>query len=353
MTQLKKGIISIVSILNKHKRGKIIFGIKDDGPVIGVSIGKFTLRDISKSISENIEPRIYPKIKEEEFEGKKCVVIEFKEKNIPYFAYGRAYMRIADEDRVLSGKKLEELILNKNKDYFRWDKDICSKASLSDISGEKLKRYISDAGLEYTAKEDVLKKLDLVKNNKLTNASIILFGKDVDKYFRLLNLRCAVFSGNDKSSEVIDMTDFHGDLFELIKKAEQYILEHINVGMRLDGLRRINVPEIDKDAFREAIINAFCHRDYYIPQEIQIAIFKDRIEILNPGKLYAGLSIKDILSKPVSERRNSLIADIFHKIDFVEKWGTGIGKIKRLEPSTKFEEISNFFMATFKRKSQE
>ena len=80
LTQLKKGIISIVSILNKHKRGKIIFGIKDDGSVIGVSIGKFTLRDISKSISENIEPRIYPKIKEEEFEGKKCVVIEFKEK---------------------------------------------------------------------------------------------------------------------------------------------------------------------------------------------------------------------------------------------------------------------------------
>ena len=157
--------------------------------------------------------------------------------------------------------------------------------------------------------------------------------------------------GDNKASTPLDMTDFDGDLFELITSAENYILQHINVGMRLDGLRRVDVPEINKDAFREAIINAFCHRDYSIPQEVQIAIFENKVEILNPGKLYAGLSIKDILSKTISERRNPLIADICHKVDFVEKWGTGIEKIRRLEPKTKFEEISDFFLATFERKN--
>jgi ATP-dependent DNA helicase RecG len=121
--------------------------------------------------------------------------------------------------------------------------------------------------------------------------------------------------------------------------------------MKLEGLKRIDVPEINKGALREAIINAFCHRDYSINQEVQIALFKDGVEILNPGKLIGSLKIKDILSKPVSIRRNELIADIFHRIKYIEKWGTGIGKILKLEPETTFEEIGDFFLVKFKRKN--
>ena len=161
-----------------------------------------------------------------------------------------------------------------------------------------------------------------------------------------------MFLGNDTASKPLDMTDFDGDLFELIIHAENYILQHINVGMRLDGLVRVDVPEISQDAFREAIINAFCHRDYSILQEVNIAVFKDRVEIRNPGNLFDGLTIKDILSKNISKRRNSLIADVFHRIHLVEKWGTGIRKIKSLEPSTKFEVFAEFFSTTFKRKEK-
>ncbi|MCK5493459.1 MAG: putative DNA binding domain-containing protein, partial [Candidatus Omnitrophica bacterium] len=312
LTQLKKGVISIVSILNKHNHGKLFFGITDTGSVKGVSIGKNTLRDISKTISDYIEPTIYPEIKEEIIEGKKCVVIEFEGENVPYFAYGRTYKRIADEDRPLSKSELEKLILENNKDKLLWDSKTDNKFALTDISESKLKSYVKDAGLKYTSKKEALEKLELIRDNKLTNASIVLFGKDPPQFFGLLTLRCATFLGENKASTPLDMTDFNGDLFELISHAENYILQHINVGMRLEGLYRIDVPEINKDAFREAIINAFCHRDYSIPQEVQIAIFRNKVEILNPGRLYAGLSIKDILSKPISERRNPLIADIFH-----------------------------------------
>lgn len=93
------------------------------------------------------------------------------------------------------------------------------------------------------------------------------------------------------------MKDFYGDVFTLIRKAEEYILEHINIGMRLEGLLRVDVPEIDKDAFREAVINAFCHRDYREYDSVNIAIFKDRMEIRSPGLLYGGLTISDIRSK--------------------------------------------------------
>jgi len=351
ITQLKKAIISIVAILNKHKKGKIVFGIKDNGDVIGVDIGKTTLRDISKAISDFIEPKIYPEIKEEIINEKKCIVINFSGKNIPYFAYGRAYKRVSDENKVLTKRELEEMILNNNRNKLRWDNQLNEEFSLNDISDTKLRKYISIIGLKYISKKDSLKKLNLMKQNKLTNASLILFGKDVRKIFGLLNLRCAVFPGLEKAQGYIDAKDYYGDLFELIDFAEKYILEHINIGMRIEGLRRVDVPEIHPEAIREAIINAFCHRDYTIPQEVQIAIFKDRIEILNPGKLYGGLEIKDIVSKSVSERRNELIADIFHKIHYIEKWGLGIGKILKLEPETKFEEVGDFFMVTFKRKN--
>ena len=105
--------------------------------------------------------------------------------------------------------------------------------SLGDISDNKIKKYVNAVGLTYTSKKEVLEKLNLIKNGILRNASVILFGKNPSKYFHLLNLRCAVFSGVDKASSFIDMKDFNGDIFELIELAQQYILQHINIGMKL------------------------------------------------------------------------------------------------------------------------
>lgn len=113
------------------------------------------------------------------------------------------------------------------------------------------------------------------------------------------------------------------------------------------------MPEIDRDAFREAVINAFCHRDYNKYDSVNIAVFKNRLEIRNPGKLYGGLSIEQIKTRMVSQRRNELIADIFHRGHFVERWGRGISLILSKEPTAEFEEIGELFSVTFKRKSYE
>ena len=175
LTQLKKSIISIVAILNKHKKGQLIFGVKDTGSIIGISIGKTTLRDVSKSISDYIEPKIYPSIKETILENKKCIVVDFEGKNIPYFAYGRAYVRIADEDKLLSSKELESLILKKNKSKLHWDKDICLNANLKDISKDKLMSFVKSINLQYISKENILKKLKLFSSKGITNSAIILY----------------------------------------------------------------------------------------------------------------------------------------------------------------------------------
>ena len=107
-SELKEAIISIVAILNKHGKGKIYFGIKDDGQVIGQQVTNQTIRNVSKLIAENIEPRIYPIVSKIEWDKKDCIVVEFEGEDVPYFAYGRAYMRVGDEDRQLTQKELHQ-----------------------------------------------------------------------------------------------------------------------------------------------------------------------------------------------------------------------------------------------------
>lgn len=98
-SEIKEAIISIVSILNKNQHGELFFGIKNSGMITGQNITEKTIRDVSKSIADHIEPKIYPHINRVEIDGKSCVKVRFKGNDIPYFAYGRAYIRVADEDR--------------------------------------------------------------------------------------------------------------------------------------------------------------------------------------------------------------------------------------------------------------
>ncbi|MBI4981002.1 winged helix-turn-helix transcriptional regulator [Candidatus Woesearchaeota archaeon] len=307
------------------------------------------MREVSQTIAQHIEPKIFPKINEITLEGKSCIQVEFAGNNLPYYAYGRAYMRVGDEDRQISAKELERLILDKNRDKLRWDKEICKKANINDISIERLTWFLEQAGKNYHSIEGSLDKLGLLRNGKLLNAAVILFGKKPQEFFPNAKLRCATFA-TITTSLIVDRQEFEGNLFYLIEKAEEYILKNIHIGMRLEGLRRIDVPEIDRDAFREAIINAFCHRNYYEYDSVNIAVFKDRVEIRSPGSLYGGLTINEIKVKMVSRRRNEVLAEMFHEVHFVERWGRGISLILEKEPTADFDVVAEIFTTSFKRK---
>jgi ATP-dependent DNA helicase RecG len=160
----------------------------------------------------------------------------------------------------------------------------------------------------------------------------------------MLQLRCAVFASTDTAT-IIDRHGFTGDVLDLIEEAQKYIIKNIHIGMRLDGLYRVDVPEISVAAMREAIINAFCHRDYHDPDYVQVAIFKDRVEIRNPGKLYGGLTIEKIRKGNVSQRRNPLIAEMLRRIQMVETWGRGMRLILAEEPTAQFGELAQLLAA--------
>src|SRR3989338_5506612 len=138
-SELKEAIISIVAILNKHQKGELYFGVKPNGEVIGQFVTEKTIRDVSKTISDNIEPKIFPEINEVTFEGKKCVHVEFTGEYVPYYAYGRAYVRVGDEAKKISSQELEKLILKKNK--ILWEEEISEK-SISDINEEAVRNFV-------------------------------------------------------------------------------------------------------------------------------------------------------------------------------------------------------------------
>jgi ATP-dependent DNA helicase RecG len=333
----------MAAILNKHKAGTLWFGIRNNGAVSGIDAGDKTLRDLSQAIVAHIEPKIFPKISEVTITGKRCIKIDFAGDDTPYFAYGRAFMRVADEDRQLSVKQLKDLIAAQSRESLRWDNQP-GNFTLADLDESKLKRFVERAKLSWDTAENALTKLELIKDGKLLNAARHFFG------IAPIQLRCAVFL-TTQSSTIIDRHDFDGDILELIEEAQKYILKNIHIGMRLDGMRRVDVPEISVDALREAIINAFCHRDYYDPDYIQVAIFKDRVEIRNPGKLFGDLTIDDLRRGNVSKRRNPLIADLFRRIEMVEAWGRGMPLILKYAPDAVFREIGGLFIVSFSRPS--
>lgn len=357
--ELKEGIISIVSILNKHQSGKLYFGIKDNGDIIGQDVSTKTIREVSKSISENVEPKIYPSVNKIVLDGKECILVEFEGDDVPYLAFGRAYMRVGDEDRQLSMKEIRKIILKNENEIGKWESKICDYG-IEDIDEKLLKEFIEKGrkakriNFPYTNKEEILKKLSLVnRKNELLNAGYILFAKEAK-----LEMQMAIFATETKLT-FLDMDQVFGNIFELIEIGESYIRKNIKwpVNFKSGSMERVEIPEIPLEAIREALINSLIHRDLKNPKSNEIAIYKDRIEIFNPGEFPEGFKPEDFIEGQGSIPRNPLIANTLYLSKDIEKWGSGFRRIteacRKSNTKVKFEIRKNGFMVIFYRKSDE
>ncbi|OGF50380.1 MAG: transcriptional regulator [Candidatus Firestonebacteria bacterium RIFOXYA2_FULL_40_8] len=355
-SEIKEAIVSISSILNKHQRGELYFGVKNDGEIVGQTIGASTLRDISQAISNHIEPKIYPSIDAVNIRGKTCIKIEFQGEDIPYHAYGRVYIRVADEDRQLSPNEIRKVILKKNKDKYIWESEY-SGFDIKKVSEKAVKSFIKKAKIfkridfGFSGVKTVLNKLGLMRNQKLLKPAELLFCNN-DTF----EVQAAVFAGTDKIT-FLDIDKFTGNLFDILEKSEAYIREHINWGVKFGRLEREEVPEIPIKAIREALVNSLCHRDYSVPKGNEIAIFKNRVEIYNPGEFPEELSPEDFIKgKERSVLRNPLIAEVFYKAKEIEKWGSGLKRIndecKAVKIKVEFKVLKTGFMVVFYRREK-
>lgn len=328
--ELSDAMKSVCAILNKNGGGELYFGVLNNGEIIGQEISDSTLRDVSRKISESIEPKIYPTVTEEIFEGKHIIHVVFTGNLKPYSYNGRYYIRTADENRLLSQPELINMI-KKNHYTDLWENQI-TKYTINDIDDETLESYFYRAKacgrlkLEYLDKEKLLASLGLLVDGYLNNAGYYLFGKNVN-----LNLKLAKFATEQKLV-LLDLKMKKNNIYNLIDYAVTYISETINWRIEFNKRQRDEIPEIPYKAYREAIINSFAHASYESsPTEHEINIHPNEITIYNPGTFPDELTPMDFVKKNLTSiKRNPLILDVLFRSDDLEKEASGFKRINEM-----------------------
>lgn len=349
--EIHQAIEAIAAILNKHSRGVLYFGIKDDGTLKGQIVQDSTIKSITDAILRDIEPRINPTVERLSSEGKDYIKISFYGMQKPYSAFGRFLIRVGTQNRQMTRDELRRLI--KNEDYsYPWEKET-NNLTLEDIDDDALRNYYDEAincgrlTMNAFDKVQLLSTLDLYKNGKLNNAAYALFGRNVK-----IGLKLATYATNDKLT-FIDLKLCNDNIYNLFDIAVKYVMDHINWNMKIE-LKREAVPEIPLDAIREIVVNAFAHAIYDPTPEIEINIHPGKITIFNPGSFPDELTPIDFIEDNIpSIKRNPLILDVLYRCKNVEKSGTGF---KRMNDSCKkanlqwdFKTTAYGFLFTFYR----
>jgi len=171
-------------------------------------------------------------------------------------------------------------------------------------------------------------------------------------------MQMAIFATETKLT-FLDIDQVFGNIFELIETGEGYIRKNIKwpVNFKSGGMERVEIPEIPLEAIREAIINSLIHRDFKNPKSNEVSIYKDRVEIFNPGEFPEGYKPEDFIKGEGSIPRNPLIANTLYLSKDIEKWGSGFRRITEVcaksDVKVKFEIRKNGFMVIFYRKTDE
>jgi ATP-dependent DNA helicase RecG len=193
--------------------------------------------------------------------------------------------------------------------------------------------------------------LNLAKNTTIKNAGVLFFANRPRNFILQCQMTLVAFKGTGRVN-IYDRKDIQDDQLTQFNEAIIFLQKHLNVRSEIKGVNRKDICEIPLEALREAVANAIIHRDYSIcGTSIMVEVHQDRVVISNPGGLMAGLDTKFLAD--ISVRRNELIADMFARMDKVERMGTGISRMRAITkaagvPEPKF--TSNlFFTITFKR----
>ena len=326
-SETKEGLISIASILNKHRKGNLYFGVKDNGDVIGQDIGKDTERKLSRDISDNIKPAVWYEITTRNSDdGRSFIEVAFNGSNAPYSAYGKYYERFADEDKQISDTELERLFRERQKDYSEWEV-ADSDELVSDVDETLLKKEIA-AGNEsgrikysYTDAASILSKLGLLNSESgfLTNAGRALFSKK-----HPILMKTAIYATPTKET-FIKLNHFEGNIFECIDEGIAFILSAIDWNIVIDGAaKRKEEPEIPQKAIREMVVNAFAHGCYFSNTSFTIEVFSDKVMIYSPGLFPVGFKPEDFAENSAEPiMLNPKIVNVLFKCSVIESFGTG------------------------------
>ena len=316
----------------------LVFGVHDKTREILGTTYKNSMKSLQKlkyDLSQHTTDRnTFRDIYELEVEGKRVLMFQIPAapRGIPMAWQGHFYARRGESLVALDMSKYEEI--RRQTVNVDWSKLVAEDVTISDLNEERIRSAVRlgvaggriNASAEGDSVEALLTKFKLLHNGKPTNAAVVLFGNNVDEYPQLL-LRMARFKGTDKM-EFIDNKRATGNFFDLLDAGMEFCFKHLNLSGKVVGLRREEHLEIPVEALREALTNSLCHRRYDDPRaSVSLAIYDDRLEIVNPGCFTNGLTPENIKDSHESFPYNHLIAQVLYLSTYLESWGSGVRRM--------------------------
>ncbi|WP_027389018.1 RNA-binding domain-containing protein [Chrysiogenes arsenatis] len=336
--------------------GKLVLGVDDQRNVIGIAEENiFTLQDqITAIIMDRCYPPLLPEIYITNIDGKLVLVVEiFRGNLMPYYlkAAGKnegTYIRVGATNRKASLTHIVELERQRVNRSF--DEEIDTEFSLDTLDLSSLKIHFSAYGKPLDEQKLINLKLVQEEQGLLfpTHGLTILLGLKEH-----VAVKCARFKGNDMSV-FVDRKEYQGDLLTQLANTEAFIKNHIHLHGEIRGLQRTDTYELPEAALREALINAFIHRDYTnYGRDIKVGVYDDIVNIVSPGGFPNTLTLQSI-REGRSEIRNRVIARVFKELGYIEQWGSGLGRIKNICLATglkapRIEEQGDFVDVEFYR----
>lgn len=326
-----KSWLKSVSAFANGVGGVLIFGIADNDSVVGIDDVKKAMEVISEQIKVKMDPAPEVLLKAHLIDSKEIITLEvYRGEETPYYYVGEGnyttYVRIGNESVIATATDLKRLVLRgKNKTY----DSLVTDYSFDDYSFSKLKA----AYYKKTKKSMEMKDFEsfgiVDKSGMLTNAGALLADESPIYCSRLF---CTRWNGIDKASGGIDALDdeeYTGSLILLLEEGMSFARRNSKKMRRKESDRRVEYPEYPERSIFEGLVNGLVHRDYLdMGSEVHIDIFDDRLEIYSPGGMYDGTLIQDRdIDNVPSKRRNPVVADIFSRLDYMERRGSGFKKI--------------------------
>ena len=328
-----KSWLKSVSAFANGSGGALVFGISDDDTVVGIEDVKMASEYVSQKIKERIDPfpEIIMQIHKTE-EGKNLLIVKVeKGQETPYYyrADGstEAYVRIGNETVVANTVELKRLVLRGKNSSFD---SLITNYDFKDYSFSKLReRFKEWNGMSMSEKS--FESFGIVNNKgKLTNAGALIADNCPIRYSRLF---CTRWNGLDKSGgqiDALDSAEYAGSLIILLNEGVGFVKRNMRTLWKKTPNSRIEMPDYCERSVFESLVNGLIHRDYLVNgSEVHIDIFDDRLVIYSPGGMPDGTRIqdRDINAIP-STRRNPVLADIFGRLGYMERQGSGLNKIR-------------------------
>lgn len=330
-TRKPKSWLKSVSAFANGIGGTLFFGVANDGKIAGLTSVQTDAEAISRLIKERITPLpqfVLTPVREDNLDALILTVAAGRTTPYYYKADGimEAYIRVGNESVAAPDYVVNELILKGTNRSFD---ALITDAKKEDYSFTLLEAtYRERTGLRLEASDYVSFGL-MNKDGFLTNAGKLLADQHIVYNSRVF---CTRWNGLEKGSifdDALDDKEYEGNLIYLLQSGCDFVRNNSKVRFVKEARYRVDKPDYADRAVTEALVNALIHRDLIVAgSEIHIDMYDDRVEIQSPGGMFEGQPIQECDINTIrSVRRNPVIADLFHRMKYMERRGSGLKKI--------------------------